>query len=174
MRLLLPDCVSAMPSPAPRPIAPVKLATIARRVMLNHAPDTGAATSGSGPPTERWRVLVVEDNMDVGEVLGKSLNAWGYDARICTSASEALALAPYYQPHVVLVDIGLPDFDGWELVRRLRDQRPAEPPLFIAVTAHGEDEAFRKSELVGITYHLVKPSYQQQLRQILDRLARGD
>jgi CheY-like chemotaxis protein len=149
-------------------------AVVSRKVLFHQAPDTGAEASGSGSPAETLRVLVVEDNLDVAEVLEKNLVDWGYAARVCTSASEALALAPYFRPHVVVVDIGLPDFDGWELVRRLRKQRAAEPPLFIAVTAHGESEAYRKSEAVGITYHLVKPSYQQQLRQILDRLTDRD
>ncbi|HVX16375.1 MAG TPA: response regulator [Pirellulales bacterium] len=155
-------------------MVPLRVATIAKRLLLSHAPDTGAAAaSGSGAPAEPLRVLVVEDNFDVGEVLGKTLSDWGYTARVCTLAGEALALAPYFRPQVVVVDLGLPDLDGWELVRQLRQQRPTEPPLFIAVTAHGEDEAFRKSESVGITYHLVKPSYQRQLQQILDRYANG-
>lgn len=147
---------------------------VSRKVLFHPAPDTGADGSGSRTPAETLRVLVVEDHLDVAELLEKNLVDWGYTARTCTSASEALALAPYFQPHVVVVDIGLPDFDGWELVRRLREQRTAEPPLFIAVTAHGEGEAYQKSEAVGITYHLVKPSYQQQLRQILERFASGD
>ena len=149
-------------------------AVVLRHVRFHQAPDTGAEASGSGSPSETLRVLVVEDNLDVAELLEKNIVDWGYTARTCTSASEALALDPYFLPNVVVVDIGLPDFDGWELVRRLRKQRAAEPPLFIAVTAHGESEAYRKSVEVGITYHLVKPSYQQQLRQILKRLADGD
>lgn len=140
--------------------------------QIHSAPDTGGTTSGSPPPTGLMRVMVVEDNLDVAQVLEKSLQEWGYTSRVCTSGSEALALAPYFQPQVVLIDIGLPDMDGWELARRLRQQEAEVPPIFIAITAHGEHHDFQRSQSVGILYHLVKPSFQPQLRQILDRLVR--
>jgi DNA-binding response OmpR family regulator len=111
------------------------------------------------------RVLVVEDALDVAEALAIQLKDWGFDSRVCTSGREAAALAPYYHPNVVLIDIGLPDMTGWDLAKRL-------PPdaLLIAVTARGEQEDYERSETVGIRYHLVKPAYQRQLRQLLERL----
>lgn len=173
MRPSLPDCFSAMPAPTPGPMGPLRVSR-GEGPLVSSAPDTGGFTSGSPPPTGLLRVMVVEDSLDVAEVLDKSLKEWGYTSRVCTSGSEALALAPYYQPQVVLIDIGLPDMDGWELARRLREQKPAVPPVFIAITAHGEHHDFQRSQSVGILYHLVKPSFQPQLRQILDRLAHDD
>lgn len=120
------------------------------------------------------RVLVVEDNLDTASVLEKSLQEWGYPSRVCTSANEALALSPYYQPQVVLIDIGLPDIDGWELASRLRARHSESPPILIAITAHGEQEDFQRSQTAGISFHLVKPAFQPQLREILERLARGN
>jgi CheY-like chemotaxis protein len=111
------------------------------------------------------RVLVVEDSVDVAEALGLQLREWGHTYRLCASGNEALALLPYFRPNVVLIDIGLPDMSGWELARYL----PGDAVL-IAVSARGEDDDFRRSQLAGIGYHLVKPAYQRQLRELLERL----
>jgi DNA-binding response OmpR family regulator len=111
------------------------------------------------------RVLVVEDSLDAADALAIQLRQWGYEYRICTSGGEALALAPYFHPNVVLIDIGLPDMTGWELARLLpRDA------LLIAVTARGEDGDYWRSRYAGIRYHLVKPAYQRQLREVLERV----
>ena len=111
------------------------------------------------------RVLVVEDSVDVAEALGLQLREWGHTYRLCASGNEALTLVPYFRPNVVLIDIGLPDMSGWELARYL----PGDAVL-IAVSARGEDDDFRRSQLAGIGYHLVKPAYQRQLRELLERL----
>lgn len=143
-------------------------------VRIQAAPDAGGAGSGSAESHNGLRVLVVEDNLDAADVLHTSLNQWGYASRVCTSGNEALALAPYYLPHVVLIDIGLPDIDGWQLAGRLRQQGAGNPPVLIAVTAHGEQQDFQRSQRAGISYHLVKPAFQPQLREILERLARSN
>jgi CheY-like chemotaxis protein len=111
------------------------------------------------------RVLVVEDALDVAEALAMQLRGWGYDSRVCASGNEAITLAPYYHPNVILIDIGLPDMNGWELAKRL----PSDA-LLVAVTARGEEDDFRRSDQAGIRYHLVKPAYQRQLRELLERL----
>lgn len=133
-------------------------------------PDASAGGASPSSPPSVLRVLVVEDNLDQAESLEKTLKTWGYDSRICTSAGEALALAPYYQPQVVLIDIGLPDMDGWQLANGLRQQVGTESAVLIAVTAYGDADDYRRSQQVGISYHLVKPSFQDQLRAILARL----
>lgn len=139
-----------------------------------HAPPEATA-GGASPSSPRavLRVLVVEDNLDQAESLEKTLKTWGYDSRICTSAGEALALAPYYQPQVVLIDIGLPDMDGWQLAAGLRQQAGTKSAVFIAVTAYGDADDYRRSQQVGISYHLVKPSFQSQLHAILSRFSSG-
>jgi CheY-like chemotaxis protein len=111
------------------------------------------------------RVLVVEDCLDVAEAIGLQLRGWGHTYRLCTTGNEALALVPSFRPNVVLIDIGLPDMSGWELARYL----PGNAVL-IAISARGEDDDFRRSQLAGISYHLVKPAYQRQLRELLERI----
>ncbi|HVA46248.1 MAG TPA: response regulator [Pirellulales bacterium] len=147
------------------------VAVTRKRVSVAMSPDAGGAASGSPLHEGLLRVLIVEDSLDTANVLQTMLRQWGYSSRVCTSAHEALALAPYYEPQVALIDIGLPDMDGWELVRRLQRQGAKVETTFIAVTAHGEEQDFQQSRAAGITYHLVKPAFQSQLRQILDRLA---
>jgi CheY-like chemotaxis protein len=118
---------------------------------------------------ERLRILLVEDSVDVAEPLVMQLRHTGHDCRLTTSAREALALAPYFRPAVVLIDIGLPDMDGWELARRL-----PSGSLLIAVTARGEADDFERSRAAGIRFHFVKPAFQKQLHDLLDRLSSDD
>ena len=134
------------------------------RETSDYQPPSAPQTAGS------FRVLAVEDDIDSAEALLLSLQQWGYDARVCTSGHEALALAPAYRPSVVLLDIRLPDFDGWNLARKLREYGVHAP--MIAVTALGEGDDYYRSNKVGIDFHLVKPDFKPQLRQILDRIKR--
>ena len=170
MRLPQPFYLSAFPSPVPNRTEPI-VAVRQKRISVAFAPDAGGEYSGSRPTAGDLRVLIVEDNFDTASALERLVQEWGYSSRVCTSANEALALAPYYQPHVALIDIGLPDIDGWELVQRLNQQGGKMETTFIAVTAHGEQHDYQKSRAAGITYHLIKPSFQPQLKEILDRLA---
>ncbi len=114
----------------------------------------------------RLRVMVVEDAWDVAQSLEALVEVWGHDCRVCTSGNEAIALAPYFRPNVILIDIGLPDMDGWQLASRLEGSA-----LLVAVTARGEDTDFQRSQIAGIRYHLVKPAFHSQLKQLLDRVA---
>jgi CheY-like chemotaxis protein len=174
MRPTLPDCFSALRLQKPATTGSYQLSSRATDSRVRTRPNTGEAAGGGRIPREQMRVLVVEDNLDTAGALEKSLQDWGYPSRVCTSAHEALALAPYYQPRIVLIDIGLPDLDGWELASRLRQQQPDAVPVLIAITAHGEQNDFQRSESAGISFHLVKPAFQPQLREILERLARGN
>ena len=99
-----------------------------------------------------------------------TLQQWGYDARVCTSGNEALALAPTFKPNVVLLDIRLPDMDGWKLARKLRQF--GVNATMIAVTALGEGDDYYRSNKAGIDFHLVKPDYLPQLKQLLQRIKR--
>jgi CheY-like chemotaxis protein len=114
------------------------------------------------------RVMVVEDSLDAAQAMAVHLRVWGHECCLCTSGNEALSLMSIYQPNVVLIDIGLPDMDGWELAERL----PTDT-LLIAVTARGEQSDFQRSRLAGIHYHLVKPAFHKQLRDLLERFSRS-
>lgn len=133
-------------------------------------PRVKASTTRSADRGGSLRVLVIEDNLDAAESLARQLHQWGHQCRICTTGQEALSVMLGYHPQVVLIDIGLPDMDGWRLAH-LIPQVSDERPVLIAVTAYSEEGDFARSQRAAISYHLVKPAYQPQLRQILGRIA---
>lgn len=83
------------------------------------------------------RVLVVDDNADAAEMLASSLTALGFDTRIALDGPSALDIAKAFQPHVALLDIGLPVMDGHELARRLKSEPGERPIRLVAVTGYG-------------------------------------
>jgi CheY-like chemotaxis protein len=82
------------------------------------------------------RVLVVEDCHDTAETLRFLLDLWGHDVRVAHSGHSALVVAPLFQPDVVLLDIGLPGPDGFQVAEKLKDATLAETPVLIATTGH--------------------------------------
>jgi DNA-binding response OmpR family regulator len=118
------------------------------------------------------RILVVEDDTDTANSLGLLLRLWGYDIRVCYQASAARALADGYRPHVVLLDIGLPGMNGYELARRLRGSVGAGRAVLIAVTGYGSDTDCRRATAAGCGFHLTKPVDPDELHGLLTDLER--
>jgi PAS domain S-box-containing protein len=124
--------------PAIRPVE----ATIA------HAADRGGNRAS--------RILVVEDDVDIARGLTHLLELLGNDVRTAHDGPEALAAAMDFRPEYVLLDIGLPGMDGYEVASRLRGEG-FKDALIIAVTGYGQAEDRRRSREAGFDYHLVKP-----------------
>jgi PAS domain S-box-containing protein len=103
------------------------------------------------------RVLVVDDNQDAAMTLAMLLKRDGHVTQIACSGITALELAVSFRPEIVLLDIGLPEMDGYEIARRLRRSQPANPPLLIAVTGYGQPNDRGRSKEAGFDHHLVKP-----------------
>jgi signal transduction histidine kinase/ActR/RegA family two-component response regulator len=103
------------------------------------------------------RVLVVDDNRDAAEMLGSSLGTLGHEVECVHDASAALELARRYVPDVVLLDLGLPVIDGYELATRLRQQHGWERVRFAALTGYGRQHDQRRTKDAGFDAHLVKP-----------------
>jgi PAS domain S-box-containing protein len=114
------------------------------------APPSTQPIAGSGQ-----RVLVVDDNVDAAEMLAELLRASGYATSIAHDGPVALDLARTFRPDVVLIDIGLPVMDGYELARRLRDT--LDGARLIAVTGYGQQGDRDRSLAAGFDAHLVKP-----------------
>jgi PAS domain S-box-containing protein len=102
------------------------------------------------------RVLVVDDNYDSAELMSLLLGLYGHDIRRAHDGQEAVEVAAEFQPHVVLLDIGLPRLNGYEAAARIRTQ-PGIEPVLVALTGWGEDEDRRRSMAAGFDHHLVKP-----------------
>ncbi|WP_232316377.1 PAS domain-containing hybrid sensor histidine kinase/response regulator [Candidatus Burkholderia verschuerenii] len=102
------------------------------------------------------RILVVDDNRDAADSLAMLCESEGHVARVAYSSEQALEAAAPFDPDVALLDIGLPDIDGYELARRLR-RKGESSPLLIAVTGYGQAEDRLRAQSAGFDYHFVKP-----------------
>jgi CheY-like chemotaxis protein len=116
------------------------------------------------------RVLVVEDSPDCAESTAVLLRLCGHEVEVAPDGASAVAAVWRRRPDVVLLDIGLPDMSGYEVASRLHALRLAQPPLLVAVTAHGREKDRLASRYVGIELHLVKPVDPAELEGLLERL----
>jgi CheY-like chemotaxis protein len=113
------------------------------------------------------RVLVVDDNVDAARSLAKLLSLKGHSCRTAFSGDDALSIAASFVPEAVVLDIGMPETDGYAVVRQLRAQ-PREPaPVLIAVTGWGQADDRRRSLESGFDHHLVKPVELDALHRLL-------
>lgn len=117
------------------------------------------------------RVMVVEDNVDAAESLASLLRIWGHEVLVAHDGLEALEKARTYWPEVVLLDIGLPKLDGYQVARRLREDLGLEGTLLVAMTGYGQAEDRRRSREAGIHHHYVKPVEPAVLRSLLAGVA---
>lgn len=122
----------------------------------------------AGVTTDGKRLLLVEDNDEGARALEAALVQRGYQVAIAHDAPIALNLAKTFQPHVVLVDLGLPVMDGWELAKRLRSLAATLP--IVAVTARDQPSDFQRSAELGFAEHLVKPVDVVELDRVVRRI----
>lgn len=115
----------------------------------------------------RHRILVVDDNADAAESLALLLRMQGHEIQVACDGVTALQVAEQFRPEVVLLDIGLPRLDGYQVARRLRQQPGADRMLLVALTGYGQDDDRRRSAEAGFSAHLVKPLDLQVLGDLL-------
>ena len=113
------------------------------------------------------RVLVVDDDADTADSFGLLLRFWGYDACVCYGPAEALDAVAAEAPDAVLLDIGLPGMNGYEVARRLRGQAGGDALLLIAITGYVTAADHRKAEAAGFDYHFAKPVEFDELHDVL-------
>ena len=129
-----------------------------------------STTRALGTPesfSPQTRILVVDDNTDAADTLAALLRLDGFAVECVHDGYKALHRVHEFKPEVVLLDIGLPGMDGYEVARRLRTEFVAQPLLIIAVTGWGGDEDVRKSHVAGIDHHLVKPIDPERLGELM-------
>ncbi len=132
---------------------------VVRLPLLKDATRPAApAQARPASPRPAARILLVDDNRDATDSLAMLLQMHGHDVISAYEGRSALDLATREQPSLILVDIGLPDIDGFEVARRLRaDPRTARTTL-VALTGYGQPEDHEKSKDAGFDHHLVKPA----------------
>ncbi|HUR89181.1 MAG TPA: ATP-binding protein [Ramlibacter sp.] len=120
-----------------------------------------------------WRILVVDDNTDAAETMATVLQMSGHTAKTSHSGPAALEEVPAFAPEIVLLDIGLPGMDGYEVARRIRSMPGCKEVMLVAVTGWGADKDRRQTQQAGFAEHLTKPVEFEQLESVLARLARS-
>ena len=115
----------------------------------------------------RLRILVVDDNKDAASSLAMMLELMGNDVRTAHDGSEAIEAAAEFLPYVVLLDIGLPKVNGYEVCRQIKQQAWGKHMVVIAVTGWGQTDAKQQSEQAGFDLHMVKPVDPQALKELL-------
>jgi CheY-like chemotaxis protein len=116
-------------------------------------------------------VLVVDDNVDLSRALTTLLSRFGYDARGVHDGQSAIEAARSLRPDVVLLDLGLPGMDGYEVARRLRREEGFHDTTIIAITGYGQEDDGRYSSEEGFNHHLIKPVQIEALVALLEKPA---
>ncbi|MDC3961038.1 PAS domain S-box protein [Polyangium jinanense] len=119
---------------------------------------------------EPRRILVVDDNVDAAESLALMLGYLGHETRVAHDGPSTLQIATSFQPELVLLDIGLPGFDGYEVARRLRAQRETRVAILVAITGYGQEEDRKRARKAGFDHHLTKPVDHDRLISLIDTM----
>jgi len=137
------------------------------RLPLAASETAPAADRPSEDALAPHRVLVVDDNRDAGDSLGMLLKVLGAEVRVARDGAEALEAYSAYDPAVVLLDIGMPGMDGYEVARRIRARSPGPRPTIVALTGWGQEDDRRVSREAGFDHHMVKPAEIGALKELL-------
>ncbi len=133
----------------------------------DEAPAPQRDSAAAPEPALACRVLVVDDNQDAAETMQMALELFGYEARTAHDGASGMALAASYLPTVILLDIGLPDMNGYEVARRIRSTENGAGVFLIAATGWGQDSDRERAREAGFDSHLTKPIDFDQLHQLL-------
>lgn len=119
------------------------------------------------PNTPHLKILVFDDNPDSATSMAMMLTMMGHETRTAHDGEAALSTAEEFRPRVVLLDIGLPKLNGYEVAQRLRQSEWGAAMFLVAITGWGQDEDRRRSADVGMNLHLVKPVEPGALDRVL-------
>jgi CheY-like chemotaxis protein len=150
---------------------PGKGSTFSLRLPLVEAapasPGAVESPSAVASQTRALKVLVVDDNFDVAQTVGWMLETIGHDYRLVHEGKLAVQTAQEYRPDAILLDIGMPGMDGYEVCRALREQTLFDDTVIIAQTGWGQTQARAGAGQAGFDHHLVKPVNMDRLEQLL-------
>jgi CheY-like chemotaxis protein/two-component sensor histidine kinase len=145
---------------------------LVRLPALFPASESIAPLETAKQPVHTSRVLVVDDNMDAADMLVVMLQMFGHEVQATYSGQTALETAVAYQPDCVLLDIGLPDMNGYEVARHLRQQPQTKDVRLIAMTGYGQESDRQSTQEAGFDHHFVKPADPQKLQDLLATLTK--
>jgi len=122
------------------------------------------------PPAAKCRILIVDDNSLSSKSTAMLLRLMGHEIATAFNGYEGIEVARTFRPDVILLDIGLPKLDGYEVAQRIREQTWGKSTLLIAVTGYGQEEDRRRSLEAGFDYHMIKPVNLVELEKTLTDL----
>jgi PAS domain S-box-containing protein len=138
------------------------------RLPIGEAPAAAEQEAPMSTPAPAARILVVDDNAPGAKLLARLLEKLGnYEIAVAHDGEDGIAAAQSFRPDLILLDIGLPKLDGYEVARRLRDRPEFRDTLLVALTGYGTAEDRRRSVQAGFDDHLVKPPSLDTLRHTL-------
>ncbi len=143
----LPVAVGSLPVAAPLPVAPLQ------------------------PREKSCRVLVVDDNVDAAQTVAMLLDMSGHQCRMAHDGPGGLEAALAWQPDAVLLDIGLPALNGYELARLIRHEPRLKNVVLVALTGYGLEADRQRSREAGFDHHLVKPADFDEIEKILESIS---
>jgi CheY-like chemotaxis protein len=132
-------------------------------------PRTDQPSHGAHP----MRVLVVDDNKDAADSLTLLLGISGHEARAAYAGPQALALARELSPDVILLDLGMPGMDGYEVAREIRREPALRGITLIALTGWGQEEDRKRSAEAGFDRHMTKPVALDAVQRVFAEIAQG-
>jgi CheY-like chemotaxis protein len=135
--------------------------------MTRPAPAQPVEPSSDVPRPSR-RILVVDDNQDAASSLAALLRMSGHEVTVAHDGTQALRLAAEDPPDAILLDLGLPLMDGYEVARRLREIPPLARTRLIAMTGYGQESHKQAAQDAGFEAHLLKPVAYSELIKVLD------
>jgi two-component system CheB/CheR fusion protein len=136
---------------------------------LKRDSDVGGGTDAGFSVAPARRILVVDDNVDTAESMALLLRLRGHEVDVAYDGLAALETAGSFHPEVVLLDIGLPGLDGYQVARRLRQGRRTAGALLVALTGYGQEEDQHRAREAGFNHHLTKPVDLPVLYELLAR-----
>jgi signal transduction histidine kinase len=128
-----------------------------------------SSIQGRKAPSAGRRVLVVDDNADAAETVAAYLRLEGHETKVVTEGAEVIGSARVFEPQVVVLDIGLPGLDGYQIAKQLRAQPNTRDSLLIAVTGYGREEDRARAAAAGFDCHFVKPADPVEIQAAIDR-----
>jgi PAS domain S-box-containing protein len=140
---------------------------LARVVSVESEGSEGGVREPARGGPRSLRVLVVDDNVDAATSMMFFMRTWGYDVRVANDGESAIEAAASFRPDVVLLDIGLPRLDGYQVAERLRAMPSMSAVTLVAVTGYGQEEDRRRSREAGFSHHFVKPVDPDTLRTLM-------
>jgi CheY-like chemotaxis protein len=145
---------------------------VVRLPMLTLNPSASGLDSGWQPklPRAKRRILIVDDNRDSADSMASLLSDAGHDVRTLYDGPSASLAAEEFRPQLILLDIGLPQMNGYEVARQLRKSAKVRNAVLVAFTGYGTDEDRQQSREAGFDYHLVKPLEPEALARIIDSM----